>query len=158
MNTISTPFLVIIGLLSCTVLFTCSQINPEHEKEVLEELLDEFLTNVEDPEIHDRLWAEDLVYTGSAGTRHGKAAIMNSMQKSESDSSEAEGPSYSYENLDIKIFGTTAAITFQLVAAMPTDTDVDTLNYLNSGFFEKRNGQWKAVIWQATKMADSASN
>ena len=125
---------------------------------MLTELLDEFLTNVDDPEMHDRLWAEDLVYTGSAGVRHGKNVIMSGMKESESDTSEAVGPIYSFDNLKVKVFGKTAAITFQLIAEIPTDSGVGTTNYLNSGFFEKRNDRWKAVIWQATKMAESSGN
>lgn len=149
---------ILIVLLLSTIIYSCNQIDPEKEKEVLEESLNEFLTNVDEYEMHDRFWAEDLVYTGSAGTRYGKEAIMSSMQESDSDTSESVTPAYSYKNLQIKMFGNTAAIAFQLIAEAPTDTGIDTLNYLNSGFFEKRDGQWKAVVWQATRMAESPRN
>lgn len=143
-----------LALISITFLSNCSQVNPQQEKEALTELLGEFLANVDDPEMHDRLWAEDLVYTGSAGTRHGKDVIMDGMRESASDTSESTGLSYSYDKLEVKVFGKTAAITFQLIAETPDDT----LYYLNSGFFEKRGGQWKAVIWQATRMAEPSGN
>ena len=38
-------------------LSSCSQVNPQQEKAALTELLGEFLTNVDDPNMHDRLWA-----------------------------------------------------------------------------------------------------
>lgn len=139
---------------SIVLLISCTPVNPEQEKEALTELLGEFLSNVDDPNIHDRLWAEDLVYTGSAGIRHGKKAIMDGMRESETDTSQSKSPRYSYDNLQVKVFGKTAAITFQLIAESPDYT----LHYLNSGFFEKRDGQWKAVIWQATRMADPSEN
>lgn len=143
--------LLILGSLA---IFGCSQVDKEEEIKELTKLLDEFLTNVDDPEMHDQLWAEDLVYTGSAGIRHGKETIMNSMQEADTSSSDVASPSYNFKDLDIKVFGTTAAVTFQLVAETPTDSGIEIMNYLNSGFFEKRDGAWKAVVWQATKMAD----
>lgn len=142
-----------ILIFTCMAITACSQIDVEQEKKEITALLDEFLTNVDSPEMHDRLWAEDLVYTGSAGIRHGKDVIMNSMQDTIPDSTDESAPTYSFEDLEIKLFGTTAAITFQLVATTPTDSGHVESNYLNSGFFEKRNGNWKAVVWQATKMA-----
>ncbi len=145
-------------LLSLALFSSCTQVNPQQEKEALTELLGEFLSNVDDPAMHDRLWAEDLVYTGSAGTRHGKEVIMNGMRDSESDTIETESPAYSYDSLNIKVFGNTAALTFRLIAETPSESGVDTSYYLNSGFFEKRNGQWKAVVWQATRMAESSEN
>ncbi len=147
-----------LALISIASFSSCTQVDPEQEKEELTALLGEFLSNVDDPEMHDRLWAEDLVYTGSAGTRHGKKVIMDGMRETESDTSESAGPSYSYKDLEIKIFGKTAAITFQLIAETPTESGLDTTNYLNSGFFEKRAGQWKAVIWQATRKANRVGN
>lgn len=153
MNKLSTANLAFFVLVSIGFLSGCTQVNPERETEALTELLGEFLTNVDDPEMHDRLWAEDLVYTGSAGTRHGKDVIMDGMSEAESDTSQSAGPSYSYDSLQVKVFGKTAAITFRLIA----ETSDDTLYYLNSGFFEKRNGQWKAVVWQATRMAESSN-
>ena len=146
------------ALILIAFLNSCSQINPQQEKAALTELLDEFLANVDDPDMHDRLWAEDLIYTGSAGTRHGKDVIMDGMMDSESDTAESVGPAYSFDNLQVKIFGNTAALTFRLIAETPSEPGVDTSYYLNSGFFEKRNGQWKAVIWQATRMAESSGN
>ncbi|WP_421773854.1 nuclear transport factor 2 family protein [Gracilimonas sp.] len=113
-------------------LSSCSQVNPQQEKAALTELLGEFLTNVDDPNMHDRLWAEDLVYTGSAGTRHGKDVIMDGMSEAESDTAQSTGPSYSYDSLQVKLFGNTAALTFRLIAETPTTTGVDTSYYLNS--------------------------
>ena len=154
MNKVFSASLTLLVLVSTALLSSCTQVDTQQEKEVLTELLDDFLTNVDDPATHDRLWAEDLVYTGSAGTRHGKDMIMDGMRDSEADTSQSSGPSYSYDSLSIKVFGHTAALTFRLIAETPDDT----LYYLNSGFFEKRNGQWKAVVWQATRMADSSTD
>lgn len=147
-----------ILMFTCMAITACSQIDVKQEKKEITALLDEFLSNVDNPEMHDRLWAEDLVYTGSAGTRNGKDAIMESMQNTNPDSTDESAPTYSFEDLEIKLFGPTAAITFQLVAATPTDSGIVRSNYLNSGFFDKRNGVWKAVIWQATKIAETDDN
>ena len=44
----------------------------------LTKLLEDFLAGASrnDAEMHDRFWAEDLIYTGSAGRRVGKADIL----------------------------------------------------------------------------------
>ncbi|MEQ8523666.1 nuclear transport factor 2 family protein [Gracilimonas sp.] len=154
MNRVLISLPTFLALISIALLTSCTQVNPQQEKEALTKLLGEFLENVDDPKMHDRLWAEDLVYTGSAGTRHGKDVIMDGMQESESETSQSAGPKYSYDSLHVKVFGKTAALTFRLIAETPDDT----LCYLNSGFFEKRDGKWKAVVWQATRMADSSDD
>jgi hypothetical protein len=45
-------------------------------------LLKEFLIGASrnDAAIHDRFWAEDLIYTGSAGRRRGKAEVMRDVR------------------------------------------------------------------------------
>jgi len=48
------------------------------------------------------------------------------------------------------LWGDVAVVAFQLV-----NKDGESVtNYLNSGTFVKRDGEWKVVNWQATKMAD----
>ncbi len=110
-------------------------------------LLDRFLAgaSINDPEIHDRFWADDLVYTSSSGARFGKAEIMAGLgEEAQPDQS---GPSYGARDVDIRIFGNTAVLTFTLVA---TETESDVTQYYNSGVFRKRGDQWQAIVWQAT--------
>ena len=113
-------------------------------------LLKEFLAGASrnDAAVHDRFWAEDLIYTRSAGKRIGKADIMRDL-KPQSD----EPPTtYTAEDIHIQQYGTTAMVAFRLVGASQKDGATQVANFLNTGTFLKRNGKWQAVAWQATKM------
>ncbi len=47
-----------------------------------------------------------------------------------------------------------AVVAFRLVGEMETAEGVVTDHYLNSGTFVKRDGEWKVVNWQATKVPE----
>ena len=108
--------------------------------------LNNFLENVSDRETHDNFWADDLVYTSSSGSRFGKASIMEGFNNSQ-EQEDTDSP-YSAEEVNISIFGETAILTFKLVNA----TNEVREEYLNSGTLLKREGEWKVVCWQATKV------
>ncbi|MGI8436248.1 MAG: nuclear transport factor 2 family protein, partial [Chthoniobacterales bacterium] len=59
---------------------------------------------------------------------------------------------------DIRIqqYGTTAIVAFRLIGTTQKGEKTEVANYLNSGTFLKRDGQWKVVNWQATKMPAAA--
>ena len=119
------------------------------DAEDLAALLNEFLGAVTEAATHDRFWAEDLVYTSSNGTRFGKAEIMQGFEES-NDASDEPGPAYSAKDVRIKVYGDAAVVAFKLVATPPGDTAVQ--HYLNTGTFVRRDGRWRAVAWQATKV------
>lgn len=102
----------------------------------------------------DKFFADDVIYTRSAGSVTTKAAIMRSVQNS--------GPNvspdtvFSAEDITIHEYGDTAVVAFRLVAtaAHPKGTAAPS-NYRNTGVFLKRNGQWQVVAWQSTKMPEA---
>lgn len=114
----------------------------------LSRLLGEFLVgaSINDAATHQRFWAEDLVYTSSAGQRFGKAEIMAGL--GDAMPADPPGPSYSARDVRIKDLGETAVITFRLVAE---DAQGDTQSYYNTGVFRRNPAGWQAVTWQATK-------
>ena len=126
-----------------------------NDQEQLHQLLDDFLANSvkDDLKNHERFWATDLIYTSSAGTRFGKKTIIQGIQEeSNTQQEETSSPTYSAEDTQIRLYGTTAIVAFKLVAKS-TENHVDTTqHYLNTGTFLKRNGIWQAVAWQATKI------
>jgi ketosteroid isomerase-like protein len=122
----------------------------------LTKLLQDFLAGAgrNDIALHDRFWADDLIYTASAGSRKGKPDIMREVR--------AEGPPkvgdettvYTAEDIRIQQYGDTAIVAFRLVATITKKDGTKKINnYLNSGTFLKRNGKWQVVNWQATVMA-----
>ena len=119
------------------------------EEETLTELLYEFLegASYNDAAVHDRFWAEDLIYTGSAGNRITKEDIMDGVEGNPDRSQEPE-MAYHAEEIQIQLHGETAVVAFRLVG---TERDGNVLQFYNTGTFVQRDGQWRAVAWQATR-------
>jgi len=113
---------------------------------VITALLQEFLQRNDEPAQHDRFWAADLVYTSSKGTVTTKAAIMGSLVEKKSDDA---GPkdTYTAEDILVRPYGTTAALTFRLVRH---SADGQLQYYRNSGTLLLRDGRWQVITWQAT--------
>ena len=117
-------------------------------------LLHDFLATSDKEQAHERFWADDLVYSSSAGLRFGKADIMSGFDSaSDEDTDTPPEIVYSGEEVDVRLYGDTAVVAFKLVGT-PTDegSGVDVLYYFNTGTFLKRDGIWKVVAWQATKI------
>ena len=117
----------------------------------LERLLAYFLDGASRNDIaaHQRFWADELVYTRSAGVRTSKAEILAELAKGPDPS---EPPTvYSAEDIRIQQYGDTAVVAFRLVGKVGGDSP-ETLEFLNTGTFLKRNGEWRAVAWQATRV------
>lgn len=133
-----------------------SQTAPDAED--LTRLLKEFLAGASrnDAATHDRFWAEDLIYTGSAGRRTGKADIMRNARSTTAPKPGDPKTSYGAEDIRIQQYGDTAIVAFILVGTTEKGGKVVITKYLNTGTFLKRNGKWQAVSWQATRMPRSA--
>ena len=117
-------------------------------------LLKEFLAAAShnDAAMHDRFWAEDVIYTGSAGKRRGKAEIMRDVRAAPAPKLGDPATVYSAEDIRIQQYGKTAIVAFRLVATIELDAKRTVMNYLNSGTFLKRKGKWQVVCWQSTKV------
>ncbi|QSE98860.1 nuclear transport factor 2 family protein [Fulvivirga lutea] len=120
------------------------------DKVVLTNLVNEFLSKVDSKEMHDRFWAEDLIYTSSSGKRFGKETIMSGFSSSEEDSNSEPGPSYSAEDIQVNLLSNEVAIVAFKLVSLTSDGSIS--QYLNSGTFQKKKGLWKVVNWQATKI------
>ena len=133
-----------------------AQIAPDAAE--LTKLLQDFLAGASrnDAAMHDRFWADDLIYTASAGTRKGKADIMREVRAEGPPKPGDESPVYSAEDIRIQQYGDTAIVAFRLVSTTTQkDGSRKIANYLNSGTFLKRNGQWQVVNWQATAIPEN---
>jgi len=141
-------FLLIAGIMVCTCIISVAQ-NSTSEQQ-LRTLLDEFLAKVDQEQMHDRFWAEELIYTGSSGRRIGKKDIMAGFQNPPSD--ETPTTTYSAEDVQIRVIDDVAILAFKLVAKDITAEGTTTSSYYNSGTLQKQNGEWKVILWQATKI------
>ena len=132
----------------------CAQTAPDTAE--LTKLLNDFLAGASKNDIamHDRFWAEELVYTSALGRRKGKADIMRELraEPAATPKPEEETTVYTAEEIRIQQYGDTAIVAFRLVATTDKAGTKTVANYLNTGTFLKRNGKWQAVAWQATAM------
>ena len=123
----------------------------------LTKLLNDFLEGASrnDPAAHERFWADDLIYTRSAGRRVNKADIMHDVRSAPAPKPDDPKPIYTAEDIRIQQYGNTAIVAFRLVATTEVDGAKQVQNLLNSGTFLKRNGKWQVVNWQSTRMPRS---
>ena len=125
----------------------------------LTSLLKEFLDNVNDPVMHMRFWADDLIYVSSAGTVRTKAAIVNAVRVEavQAASGKALPPEkYSAEEITVRSYGPLAVINFTLVAHEPEAATEKLRRYRNSGVFQLNADGWQAISWQSTAIPETA--
>jgi len=102
----------------------------------------------------DKFFADDVIYTRSAGGVTSKAEIMKSVRGPQpaSDSKTA----YSAEDITVHDYGDTAVVAFRLVGRTEhKDGKVEIMKYRNTGVFLRRGGRWQVVAWQSTKIPDA---
>lgn len=131
------------------LVLTAMPLSAADDRAALETLLNRFLAgaSVNDAAMHDRFWADDLVYTSSNGTRFGKAQILEGLTAAGADD---PATTYGAEDVDIRLYGDTAVVAFRLLGA-PSGHDGGA-EFFNTGTFRKRQGEWRAVAWQATRI------
>ena len=140
------------------ILMLCSGLQAQTAPDAAEltTLLKNFLEGAShnDAAMHDRFWADDLIYTTSSGRRKGKADIMRDLRSAPAPRPEEPQTMYTAEDVRIQQYGSTAIVAFRLVGTSKKEGKVKVANYLNTGTFLKRNGKWQVVSWQATRMAE----
>lgn len=153
----------LIALLATSAFIMCglnlpAQEPPAPDADALTSLLHEFLAGAShnDPAVHERFWADELIYTRAAGKRIGKADILRDVKAEAAAPKTAEQETTDYDSQDVRIlqFGDTAVVAFRLVGTTKKADKTEVANYFNTGTFVKRNGKWQAVAWQATKIPD----
>jgi ketosteroid isomerase-like protein len=142
----------IVGLMMLLALGANAQTAPDAGE--LTKLLNEFLAGASrnDPSLHDRFWADDVIYTGSAGKRRGKSDIMHDVRSAPAPKPGDPTTIFTAEDIRIQQYGNTAIVAFRLVGTTVKNGTTEIINYLNSGTFVKRKGQWGVVNWQSTRM------
>ena len=119
----------------------------------LGKMLNDFLAAAgkNDAAVHDRFWADDLIYTRSTGVRINKEELMKGVRSAPAPKPEDPITVYSAEDIKIQQYGNSAIVAFRLVINSTKADGTKTVgNNLNTGTFIKRNGKWQAVAWQST--------
>lgn len=101
----------------------------------------------------DAFFADDVIYTRSAGGTTTKAEIMQSVRNAKPNPDTKV--TYAGEDITVHDYGDCAVVAFRLVGrTQHSDSRVEEAYYRNTGTFMKRNGKWQVVAWQATKIPD----
>ena len=121
---------------------------------LLTKLLNEFLDGASrnDAAIHDKFWADDLIYTGSGGTRRGKPELMKDVRSDPAPKPADPKTVFTAEDIRIQKYGSAAVVAFRLVGTTTEGDKVTVGKYCNTGTFVKRKGKWQVVAWQATRI------
>ena len=147
---------IIFYILTFFLITACVEQQVPNEKNTVEaeltELLQWFLdgASYSDYNVHQQFWADELIYTGSGGTRTTKADIIAGMVPG----SRIENPTtfYSGDQIQIQVFGDIAVVAFRLIG---TNTSDDSQQFFyNTGTFKWIGESWRAVAWQATRIPD----
>jgi hypothetical protein len=152
MNQFKIPQAVAMILLAGALASSQAQ-SPDAKAEITQ-LLRDFLAKVDEPQTHERFWADDLIYTAASGTVRTKPEIVKSVRDGASQPKDAKAQAepkatYGAEDVTVRQFGDTAVLNFKLV--QHTDGQPDNF-FRNSGTFVKRDGKWQVVSWQATRV------
>jgi uncharacterized protein (TIGR02246 family) len=104
----------------------------------------------------DRFFADDVIYTHSAGTVTNKAEIMKSVTAGAARPPRTDTTTkYSAEDVTIHEYPDVAIVAFRLVSDVErAGTSPIITNYRNTGTFLRRNGKWQVIAWQSTKIPD----
>jgi ketosteroid isomerase-like protein len=151
---------ILLSFLSLLIVTTMlAQTAPDTAE--LTKLLQDFLAGASKNDIamHDRFWADELVYTSALGRRKSKADIMRELRdETKATPKPDEGTAvYTAEDIRIQQYGDTAVVAFRLVATTDKAGTKTVANYFNTGTFLKRNGKWQVIAWQATALPKDAA-
>jgi len=153
------PLLLSLVLLFAVADFLPAQAAPDAPE--LTKLLNDFLAGASKNDIamHDRFWADELVYTSALGRRKSKPDIMRELrEETKATPKPEEGTAvYTAEDIRIQQYGDTAVVAFRLVANTDKAGTKTVANYFNTGTFLKRNGKWQVIAWQATALPKEAA-
>jgi hypothetical protein len=140
---------ILLLLMSCGVF---AQTAPDAAE--LTKLLNGFLAGASrnDAAVHESFWADDLIYTRSAGRRVSKADILRDLRSAPAPKPTDPKTVYTAEDIRIQQYGNTAIVAFRLVSTTDAGGTKYVANLLNSGTFVKRDGKWQVVNWQSTRM------
>ncbi len=121
-------------------------------------LLNKFLAGAgrNDAAVHDRFWADDLIYTRGSGERAGKAEIMKSVRSAPAAKPNEPKTVYTAEDVMIQQYGSAAVVAFRLVGTTDNAGKITVAKFYNTGTFVKRKGEWRVVAWQATRIPEKA--
>jgi len=158
MRTLSATRLLGVLLITCVACAQGNQ-NPANRasgtEQQLTKVLQDFLGAVPrgDRRVFDSFFADDVIYTRSAGVTVNKAEIMKNIDVRAANEPTA---TFAAEDITVRPYGNMAVVNFRLVMRSEKDGKQETTKFRNTGTFLKRNNKWQVIAWQATRVPEGA--
>ena len=129
------------------------QTNSAAAQDELVAVVQDFLKNVPDNKrsTFDRFFADDVIYTRGTGQVVTKKDILADTGNPTVPRANA---TFTGEDFTVHQYGDMAVVNFRLVLHATDNDKPVTRSFRNTGTFMKRNGQWQAIAWQATPIAE----
>ena len=145
---------LLISLLLLAALPASAQLTNAPAEKELKQLLADFLAvashspvSAADKQMFNRFFADDVLYTRSAGATTTKQEIMTSLDQPADP--KAPAVTFTAEDVTVHQFGKFAVVAFKLVQK---SADGSVNEYRNTGTFQRRKVGWQVVAWQATRI------
>ncbi|HET9838274.1 MAG TPA: nuclear transport factor 2 family protein [Candidatus Angelobacter sp.] len=106
-----------------------------------------------DPAVFQDFFADDVIYTRSAGVTVNKAEILKNIDVRATNEPQA---TFEADDFTVHPYGDMAVVNFRLIMHNMDNGKPVTAYFRNTGTFLKRGGKWQAVAWQATKVPEQA--
>ena len=149
---------LVLGLLACDrISFYSYRVKAADDaapaKQELIALVQTFLKNVPANErsTFDRFFADNVIYTRNSGQVVTKKDILADTGNPTVPRANA---TFDGEDFTVHQYGDMVVVNFRLVMHGTENNQPVTKSFRNTGTFAKRNGQWQAVAWQATPIAE----
>ncbi|HEY6272007.1 MAG TPA: nuclear transport factor 2 family protein [Terriglobales bacterium] len=117
----------------------------------IEQMVRDFLAEVPkgDRKVFENFFADDVIYTRSAGVTVDKAEVLNNIDVRAANQPQAK---FEADSFTVHPYGDTAVVNFRLVMHNIVNGQPETVYFRNTGTFLKRNSKWQVVAWQSTKV------
>lgn len=122
-------------------------------KQELTQMLHAFLDGAakNDKAAFERFFAPDVIYTRGVGVVIDRQSILDSLTPPKAGE---PVPTYDADDIVIHDSGDVAILNFRLVVHSNEKDKNETAYYRNTGTFQKRNGKWQVIAWQATPIVE----
>jgi ketosteroid isomerase-like protein len=98
-------------------------------------------------------FADDVIYTRSAGVVTNKAEILKNVGNLRLTAESKT--TYSAEDITIHEYGDTGVVAFRLVGRTEhSDGKIEIQDCRNTVTFLRRSGKWQVIAWQSTKIPE----
>lgn len=123
-------------------------------KKELTQMLRTFLDGAakNDKAAFERFFAPDVIYTRGVGVVIDRKSILDSLTPPKGGD---PVPTYDADEIVVHESGDVAILNFRLVVHSNEKDKNETASYRNTGTFQKRNGKWQVIAWQATPILDT---